>query len=450
MCGDLVDLEARSASSLRQDTPLQRLYAAAGALREQLIGKGSRFIARASTASRTRRIAWRRHLRPLRLEPDSFGTARAGRHRKEQRPDGGPEARADRRHQVGRAGVRRPARGASIGRRRLHRVRWRDRLGRRQAPAAQMLASVDSMFTRLYCTLAAARLRILGQLESDGAGPVLGGGVVGAPVDAAGRFGELRLIDDATLTELLEKAAIVAAAAPPAKSLRKSSAKAVKKAGRTQVKKSPPSWEAVVEDGRCAPQTRGKSRRRRARRATHAHQRHLRARAWTASDLGAVQDRPGARFQGRHGPRFQRRHGPGFQRRHGPRFQRRHGPGFQGWHGRRDGVLSDLDQELAWRGGCDSSARWGRRCVTSRRRPPTSSWRPRPSPRIGGDRAGGGTRADDRHCSIFSAVSTSLLDAATDGGARSAASWRTAYGFRRGPVHRARKEIRRGPGAIGA
>ena len=44
-----------------------------------------------------------------------------------------------------------------------------------RSAVTQMLASVDSMFTRLDRALAAAQLRIVGQLESKGAGAVLGG-----------------------------------------------------------------------------------------------------------------------------------------------------------------------------------------------------------------------------------------------------------------------------------
>jgi hypothetical protein len=118
----------------------------------------------------------------------------------------------------------------------------------------QMLASVDSMFTRLDRTLAAAQLRIVGQLESKDAGPVLSG-AAGEPVDAAGRFGELRLIDEQTLDELLKKAGVIAAAGGPAKSPRRNQGpKAAKKAAGTPVKKAPASPE-VVESTVAALQT---------------------------------------------------------------------------------------------------------------------------------------------------------------------------------------------------
>ncbi len=44
MCGDLADLEARSVASLTKGTPLQRLDAAATKLREHVVGTGSGFI----------------------------------------------------------------------------------------------------------------------------------------------------------------------------------------------------------------------------------------------------------------------------------------------------------------------------------------------------------------------------------------------------------------------
>jgi hypothetical protein len=74
-----------------------------------------------------------------------------------------------------------------------------------QAAVVQMLVSVDSMFFRLDRRVTATRLRVLGQMRSGAAGPVLGGSV-GEPFDAIGRFGELRLIDEAALTALLKKA----------------------------------------------------------------------------------------------------------------------------------------------------------------------------------------------------------------------------------------------------
>ncbi len=72
------------------------------------------------------------------------------------------------------------------------------------------------------------------------------GGAAGEPVDAAGRFGELRLIDEEALDQLLTKAATVAAAAGPAKSPgRTQGTKAAKKTAGSPVKKAPASPEVV-------------------------------------------------------------------------------------------------------------------------------------------------------------------------------------------------------------
>jgi Clostripain family len=253
MCGDLVDLEAREVASLKPGTPLKQLNDAAKALRDHLDINGSND----SDDSRDGKFIVRHRRHPELAELNGVGifapfiSSQADLER---------IGLADTEKSRGRTeykelGLTKDTKWADLVFDRLRAGLPSDVVAciecagptdrEDRSAITQMLASVDSMFTRLDRTLAAARLRVVGQLKSKGAGAVLGG-VAGEPVDAAGRFGELQLIGEEILDKLLTKAATVATAAGPANSPRRSPpATGVEKPAGPGVKRAPASPEVV-------------------------------------------------------------------------------------------------------------------------------------------------------------------------------------------------------------
>jgi len=242
MCGDLVDLEARAVASLRRGTPLQRLHDAATNLRKRLTSQDHEFI-----------VSHRRHPELAELHGVGIFAPFISSQADLERIGLADTEKSKGRTEYERLDLTRDTRWADLVFDGLRAGLPSDVVACIECAGAtdredrnaitQMLASVDSMFTRLDRTLAAAQLRILGQLESGDAGAVLVGST-GRPVDAAGSFGELRLIDEGTFDELLKKAGEIASAGGPVRS-KKRGAKAVKRTSRSPVKKAPASPEVV-------------------------------------------------------------------------------------------------------------------------------------------------------------------------------------------------------------
>jgi Clostripain family len=246
MCDDLSDLEAREVTSLRSDTPLWQLNAAAAALREHLNPRDKdrkdKFI-----------VEHRRHPELAELNGVGIFAPFISSQADLERIGLADTEESKGRTEYNKLGLTKDAGWADLVFDRLRAGLPSDVVAciecagptdrEDRSAVTQMLASVDSMFTRLDRTLAAAKLRIVGQLESKGAGLVLGG-AAGDPVDAAGRFGELQLIGEEILDKLL-KAATVATAAGPAKSPPEDQPANDAKEASQKVKKAPASPEVI-------------------------------------------------------------------------------------------------------------------------------------------------------------------------------------------------------------